>query len=137
LAAIAVERGHEFEARLCAAPTEPGVSSLESISLGEAQRETDGGIEAWELHSELVLVCPEVRKLALELLPEPDTAPFVARPREPILLPIGPVDNTQRTTRVPAAVVGYTFWRLLETARIAFFTAGTVVALALLADLLH
>jgi hypothetical protein len=89
------------------------------------------------LHSELVLVCPEVRKLALELLPKPDTAPFGARSRQPVLLPMGPVDNTQRTTSVPAAVVGYTLWRLLETARIAFFTAGVVVALALLAELLH
>jgi len=137
LATVAVEPAHEFEARFCAPPTEAGASSLESKSLGEAQRQTDGGIEAWELHSELVLVCPEVRKLALELLPEPDTAPFVARPREPVLLAMGPVDRTQRTTRVPSAVVGYTLWRLLETARIAFFTAGVVVALALLAELLH
>jgi len=107
------------------------------MSRGEAHRETDGGIEAWELHSELVLVCPEVRKLALELLPEPDTAAFVARPRELVLLPMGPVDSAQRTLSFCAAIVGYTLWRLLETARIAFFSAGVVVALALLAELLH
>jgi hypothetical protein len=137
LAAIAVEPAHEFEARLCAPRTEPDASTLEAITLDEAERETNGGIEPWELHSELVLVCPEVRKRALELLPKPDTDAFVARPREPVLLPIGTVEDAQRTTNVPAAVVGYTLWRLLETARIAFFTAGVVVALALFAELLH
>jgi hypothetical protein len=35
------------------------------------------------------------------------------------------------------AVVGYALWRLGETARIAFFTVGIVVALALLAEVLH
>jgi hypothetical protein len=107
------------------------------MSFGEARCETNGGIEAWELHSELVLVCPEVRKLALELLPKPDTDACLARPSEPVLLPTGTVDDAQRATSVPAAVVGYALWRLLETARIAFFTAGMVVALALLAELLH
>jgi len=137
LATVAVEATHEFKAPHRAIRRELEASSREAIYLSEVVSATNRGCEPWELHSELVLVCPEVRKLALELLPKSDTAPFVARPREPVLLPMGPVDNTQRTTNVPAAVVGYTLWRLLETARIAFFTAGVVVALALLAELLH
>ena len=37
-------------------------------------------IELWELHSELVLVSPEVCRRALELLPERDPDAFLARP---------------------------------------------------------
>src|SRR5215211_790098 len=36
-------------------------------------------IELWELHSELVLVCPEVCRRALELLPERDPDAFLTQ----------------------------------------------------------
>jgi hypothetical protein len=87
-------------------------------------------IAPWELHSELVLVCPEVWKRALELLPERDPYAFLVRPRrtagEP-KLPHG----------LPAAVFGHAVRRLVETARIALVTIGGLAALASLLEALH
>jgi hypothetical protein len=87
-------------------------------------------IQPWELHSELVLVCPEVCRRALELLPERDPDAFlVGPPRAPAeaSLPHG----------LPAAVVGYAAWRLAETARFALVSVGALAALASLAEALH
>jgi hypothetical protein len=96
-----------------------------------------GEIEVWELHSELALVCPTVRKTALGLLPVSDPHAFLNRPRAPILLSGNAADTAGRVESLPVAVVGYTLWRLAETARTALFALGAVVALALLAQLLH
>jgi len=94
-------------------------------------------IEVWELHSELALVCPTVRTTALELLPERDPHAFLNRPRAPILFAGNAADAVAQVQSLPLAVAGYTLWRLAETARIALFALGAVVALALLAQLLH
>jgi hypothetical protein len=87
-------------------------------------------IQPWELHSELVLVCPEVWKRALELLPERDPDGFLVGPRrapaEPVL-----------THGLPAALFGYALWRLAETARIALVAIGGLAALASLAEAVH
>jgi hypothetical protein len=45
-------------------------------------------------------------------------------------------DSPQGKLR-PAAVVGYALWRLIGTARIALFTVGGVIMVALLAEVLH
>src|SRR2546426_894352 len=82
--------------------------------------------------SELVLVCPEARERARELSPELDPDAFLARPREPVVIPVATADMAQPAASLPAAVLGYTFWRLAETARTALFALGGVVALALL-----
>jgi hypothetical protein len=104
----------------------------------EPKSASDAHIQPWELHSELVLVCPEVCERARELLPERDPDAFLAGPREPDRLPAaGTVDEAGHTTSLPLALGGYAVWRLFETARIALFTIGGVVALALLADALH
>jgi hypothetical protein len=107
--------------------------------IDEREPLTSEDIEPWELHSELVLVCPEVGQRARELLSEHDPNAFLTRPREPVLLPAGIVDEPRRTTSTPfpVAIIGYAAWRLLGTARIALFTIGGVVAVALLAELLH
>ena len=97
---------------------------------------THDDIEPWELYSELVLVCPEIRTRALELLPERDPDAFLSMPRVPVLT-TGTVDETQRTTSLPVAVVGYTLLRMAETARSALVAVAAVVALALLAEVLH
>ena len=102
--------------------------------LDEPALPTREDIQPWELHSELVLVCPEVCQRARELLPERDPNVFLTRPRESVL----PSANEARhTPNLTTAVVGYAFWRLFETARIALFAIGGVVALALLAEALH
>jgi hypothetical protein len=114
-----------------------GASRPPTVSLHEALSEKNRDIEPWELHSELVLVCPKVSERARELLPERDPDAFLARPREPVLLGTATIEEPHANTSVFVAVVGHTLWRLAETARIAFFTVGMVVALALLAEALH
>jgi hypothetical protein len=94
-------------------------------------------IELWEMHSELALVCPQVRKRARELLPERDPHAFVDGPRAPISPRSDTADEAPYPESLPLAVVGYTLWRLAETARTALLALGAVVALALLAQLLH
>jgi hypothetical protein len=98
----------------------------------------DRQIEPWELHSELVLVCPEVCERARKLLPERDPDAFLATGREPVLLPATrTIHEPQQRSSLLVALVGYAVWRLLETARIALFTLTAVIVLALLAELLH
>jgi hypothetical protein len=94
-------------------------------------------VQPWELHSELVLVCPEVFKRALELLPDRDPDAFLRGPR-----PSGVVrPRTAEPTEVPPALAGvafrYAVWRLGQTARSALLPLGTLVALASLAEVLH
>jgi hypothetical protein len=114
LAAVAFETPLGFERRLRAVP---------------APANTD--IEPWEVHSELVLVSPEVYKRALDLLPERDPDAFLARPRDTSF------EEAHHTASLPVAVLGYTLWRLAETARSALMALATVVVLALLSELLH
>jgi len=97
----------------------------------------DVGIEPWELHSELVLVCPEVWRRARELLPERDPDAFLAGLRQPIALPPAPADEAPASPRVLAAVALYTLRRLLHAAGFGFVTAGGLAALASLAELVH
>jgi hypothetical protein len=86
-------------------------------------------VKPWELHSELVFVCPEVWKRALELLPERDPDAFLRRPPQ--------VASGEPSGSLPTAVVGYALLRLLETASCGLVAVGAVVALALLADAFH
>ena len=106
------------------------------VPTDECSPSANDEIGPWELHSELVLVCPELRARALELLPERDPDAFLARPREPQLTTIT-IDEDQRPTSLPMAVAGYALLRLIEIARTALVTVACVVALALLADVLH
>jgi hypothetical protein len=91
-------------------------------------------VEPWELHSELVLVCPEVFTRALELLPERDPDTFLSRPRPPRVLRAEPVEVAP-----PLAGVAfrYALWRLGQTARSASIVTGALVVLASLAEVLH
>jgi hypothetical protein len=130
LAAVAFDTSLEFEARLRAGPR-PTAAVEPEMPLTSA---ANTAIEPWEVHSELVLVCPEVYKRALELLPERDPEAFQHRPRDPIVLAAGTADKAQNADSLPVAVLGYALWRLAETARTAFWAVGTVIALALLAQ---
>lgn len=89
-------------------------------------------VEPWEIHSELVLVSPEVYERALELLPDRDPDAFLASQRRVISC-----EQVQRHPNLPTAIAGYTVFRLAETARSALIVVGAVVALALLAQILH
>lgn len=88
-------------------------------------------VEPWELHSELVLVSPEVFRRALELLPERDPDGFLAMPREIVAVP------AEETPTLATAVVQYTFWRVRQSARFALALAVGAVGFALIAELVH
>jgi hypothetical protein len=89
-------------------------------------------VEPWEIHSELVLVSPEVCERARALLPHRDPDAFLAtRPRH-----ISAAEPP-RELRLPTALVGYTALRLAQTARTALLVTAFVVALALIAQVSH
>ena len=82
-------------------------------------------IEPWELHSELVLVSPEVCERALELLPERDPDAFLAHPRA--------AEDAATSTR-SGVVLRYTLWRFGQTVRFALAVTIVSVGLALIAE---
>ncbi|HET8652018.1 MAG TPA: hypothetical protein VFM13_05555 [Gaiellaceae bacterium] len=83
-------------------------------------------IELWELHSELVLVSPEVCRRALELMPERDPEAFLDRPR----------DESEAPARV-ALALRYALWRCGQSARFALAVTVAAVGLALIAEMVH
>jgi len=135
MAAVAFETALDFQYRLRVVPNQR--APFEESVLAEPEPAADVEIEHWELHSELVLVCPEIRERARELLPARDPDAFLARTREPASRPAATAVDAQPATRPPLAVVLYALWRLAETVRTALFVVGGVVALALLAEVLH
>jgi hypothetical protein len=134
LVAVAVESTLGFEHRLRSVPRRPAAFVEARI---EEHGPAAGAIEPWEPHSELVLVCPEVRKRALELLPERDPEAFLSVLREPASPPAAGADTVALAPNLLIAVVGYALWRLIETARSAFVVIAATVAVALLAELVH
>jgi hypothetical protein len=94
-------------------------------------------IEPWELHSELVLVCPEVFRRALELLPERDPDAFLSRPRPPSVVRPRPAEPAETAPPLAGIAFRYAAWRLGQTARSALIPLGALVALASLAEVLH
>jgi hypothetical protein len=137
LAAVAVETELGFEARLRAVRERPAVLRLHEKRVGEHEPATNSAPEPWEVHSELVLVCPDVRERARELLPERDPDAFLARPRVPDFVPAATAEEAESAASLSAAVLVYALWRFAETARTALFVFVGAVALALLAEALH
>jgi hypothetical protein len=135
LAAIAVEGPLEVEARLRAFPRQAAAWADTSL-VDERKPGANGDVEPWELHSELVLVCPEVRERARELLRDRDPETSLSRLRALASSPTG-TDPLANAPKLPVAVVGYALWRLAETARSALVVIAAVVALAVLAEILH
>jgi hypothetical protein len=89
-------------------------------------------VEPWEIHSELVLVSPEVSARARELLPERDPDAFLTTsPR------VAAARRAPSEPGLATAVAGYIVLRLAETARSGLIVVGAIVALALLAQFSH
>jgi hypothetical protein len=137
MSGVAAEIRLAFERRLRAVPMESGASRPRTVSLHEALSEKNRDIAPWEVHSELVLVCPEVCERARELLPERDPDAFLSRLREPAPLLEAAPDAVAIAPSPFVAAVAYALWRLAETARVALIAVGAVVVLALLAEVLH
>ena len=89
-------------------------------------------VEHWEIHSELVLVSPEVYERARELLPERDPDAFLVRSAR-----VGAKTDAERVPGLPTALVTYTVFRMVVTARSGLIVVGFVVALALIAQISH
>jgi hypothetical protein len=135
LGAIAGESPLEVEARLRAFPRQ-AAAWADARLVDELKPAANGDVEPWELHSELVLVCPEVRERARELLPGRDPETSRSRLRALASSSSG-TDPFANAPKLPVAVVGYALWRLAETARSALVVIAAVVALAVLAEILR
>ena len=90
--------------------------------------------QPWELNSELVLVCPDLRSRSLELLP--DRAPELATttPQRPIALPVSAVGEDEPD--LLGVVLRFAAHRLSEAVRFGLAIIGALVLLALLAETL-
>jgi hypothetical protein len=135
LGAVAFETPLGFEHRLRNVPRQR--AAVGGPGIEEHEPAADREIEPWELHSELVVVCPELRKRALALLPERDPDAFLTPSQVPAPLPPDTIGELPEATSLPVAVIGYTLWRLVDTARSAFIAIGAAVALTLLAEIVH
>jgi hypothetical protein len=112
MGAVALETAHRFDQRLSA-------------------------VEPWEVHSELALVSQEVYERARELLPERDPDAFLARLSDAPFRAGATFAPSRSAGGLATALVEYTLWRVVETARSALVVLGAVVALASLAELLR
>jgi hypothetical protein len=137
LGAVAFETALGFDRRLRTVPRRQPAVEAEPQQIDEALQTTNVEIEPWEVHSELVLVCPEVWKRALELLPERDPDAFLTRPPAPRSLAAGPAAQAEVAASLATAVLAYALLRLAETARCALVAVAALVTLALLAEALH
>jgi hypothetical protein len=91
--------------------------------------------QPWELHSELVFVCPDLRRRSLELLPEPASDVLAGRPRPiPVSAP-APVPAGEPAVR-PVSLPRYALHRVGEMTRLGLTIVGTIFTLAMLAEVL-
>jgi hypothetical protein len=88
-------------------------------------------VEPWEIHSELVLVSPEVYERARELLPHRDPDGCLAVRR------VAVATEAAGDPGLPTALLGYTVMRIAETAGSALIALVVVVALALVAQIVR
>ena len=97
----------------------------------------DAGIERWELHSELSVVSAEVRKRALELLPERHPGAYLSVLRRQATALEAAVSEGEADVTLPVAVATYALVRLLQTLRSGTQFVALSVGLPLLVELLH
>jgi hypothetical protein len=91
-------------------------------------------IEPWELHSELVLVSPEVFRRALEVLPERDPDAFLARARTPVAVA---ASEERDSPSLAAVALRYTLWRVGKSARFALAATVGSIGLGLIAEVVR
>ena len=108
----------------------PAAHSSTPVDEGAAP---DEDFQPWELHSELVLVCPELRRRSLELLPEPASDALARRPWPiPLSAPVAVDEPAVR----PASILRYAVRRVGEMTRFGLAIVGTIFTLAMLAEVL-
>jgi hypothetical protein len=136
LAAVAFDTALGFGRRLRAVPQQRMIVEPDPHIVSEPEP-FNAEIGLWEMHSELALVCPKVRRCARERLPERSPDALSERPRARISPSTDTAHEAPYPESLSLAVLGYTIWRVAETARTALVAVGAVVALALLAQLVH
>ncbi len=94
-----------------------------SVTFGSGRRAmperalvAEAAVERAQLHSELVLVCPELRSRLRELLPERASDGLVARSAGLLPAPTRSDRGSRHNFGLTAAVLAYAGHRLLETA---------------------
>jgi hypothetical protein len=97
----------------------------------------DPGIQLWELHSELSVVSAEVRKRALELLPERDPSGFLSVLRRPNAFDSAGRTEAETALTLPLAVAVYALARIAQMVRSAACFVAGAVALASFVELLR
>jgi hypothetical protein len=97
----------------------------------------DARIEPWELHSELSVVSTEVRRRALELLPERHPGAFLAVLSRPAGTTPPEALEAEWNSAFPLAVLAYALMRLLQTLRSGMHFVAISVAVPLLVELLR
>jgi hypothetical protein len=95
--------------------------------------EAEADFQQWELHSELVLVDPELRRRSLELLPELTLDAPVRPLRAGPPVPPEPVPEPEPAS---ASLLRYTLRRVGDTIRMGLMIVGAIFLLALLAEVL-
>lgn len=101
----------------------------DAASPAEEAARSSNGFRPWELHSELVLVDPELRLRSLQLLPEPALAAPGHRPT----VMAAPANGSPART---GTILGYAVRRIAEMTRFGLVILGAVFALMMLAELL-
>jgi hypothetical protein len=90
-------------------------------------------VDPWEVHSELALVSPEVRSHALDQLPP--RRPYAFLDFSPAMVTPGPPALAE--PRLAYEVPAYVLRRVLQTAQASLTLVGSLVAIALAAELFH
>jgi hypothetical protein len=92
-------------------------------------------IQPWELHSELVLVSPELRRRSLKLLPDASDV-LVRRPRRPLAAVAPAPEPTPEPEVREIGVLRYTAHRVAEVIRFGLAIVGAIFTLAMIAEAL-
>lgn len=112
--------------------------ALQAVALSPTSVEAiaaSANIQPWELHSELVLVCPELRGRSLELLPERRPESLPSRSLAPIVLrPLAPAEDELPLR--PENLRSFTLRRCGESLRNGLTIVGAFFTLAMVAELL-
>ena len=120
-----------LETPLQLADRPPRALRLAGVSAAETAA-ANADIQPWELNSELVLVCPELRRLSLASLSEPDSGAVHAELQLPVTLP----SPAQAQLGVePLGIVGYAGQRMGDTVRNGLSIIGALFTLAMLAQI--
>jgi hypothetical protein len=111
----------------------PALRTVDSPSTFAAAAPVQADFQIWELHSELVLIDPELRLQSLQLLPEPASDALARSPRPiPVSVPV----LADEPALPHYGILRYAVRRVGEMTRFGLAIVGTIFTLAMLAEVL-